>query len=82
MARTLAMVCRPDLQFLVSECYNHAAANTVTDYVQCMAPTLMVACVTLAADDDAQNTPSAEISAFMSHAQSTHAYLTRSASEN
>ena len=76
------MVFKSNLQFLICAYYSPTAVNMATDCRQGMAPTLMVACVTLAADDDAQNTPSAEISAFMSHAQSTHAYLTRSVSEN
>lgn len=77
----LVVVFRPNIQLLVSAYYSHAAAYMITDCQKGMAPTLMVACIALAADD-AHEAPSADISTFMFHARSTHVYLTQSVSGN
>ena len=76
------MVRRPDIQFLISTCYSRVAEKIVADYLQGMAPTLLVACVALGANHDVHEAPSTHVSGFAFHARSTHVYLTRSASEN
>ena len=56
------------------------AANIGTDFFKGMAPTLVVAYVALAADDEVQEAPLEEMSSSMFHAGST--YLARSVSND
>ena len=56
------------------------AANIGTDVFKGMAPTLVVAYVALAADDEVQEAPLEEMSSSMFHAGST--YLARSVSDD
>ena len=72
------MVFKSNLQFLICAYYSPTAVNMATDCRQGMAPTLMVACVSLAGDNDVQETPSRGVSSFVFHARSMHVYLTQS----
>lgn len=76
------MVFKSNLQLLICAYNNPTGANMVTDCLQGMAPTLMVACVSVAGDNDVQDAPSEEISSFMFHARSMHVYLTQSVADD